>query len=33
VAALTTNQKRAIAEAAITKAAVELGIEVYRGVA
>ena len=27
---LTTNQKGAIAEAAITKAAVELGIEVYR---
>jgi hypothetical protein len=29
---LTTNQKGAIAEAAITKAAVELGIEVYRPV-
>ena len=27
---LTTNQKGAIAEAAITKAAFELGIEVYR---
>jgi hypothetical protein len=27
---LTTNQKGAIAEAAITKAAVELGLEVYR---
>ena len=27
---LTTNQKGAIAEAAITKAAVELGVEVYR---
>src|SRR5579862_1132919 len=27
---LTTNQKGAIAEAAITKAAVELGIDVYR---
>jgi hypothetical protein len=29
---LTTNQKGAIAEAAITKAAVELGVEVYRPV-
>ena len=28
--ALTTNQKGAIAEAAITKTAVELGVEVYR---
>jgi len=27
---LTTNQKGAIAEAAITKAAVELGVDVYR---
>ena len=27
---LTTNQKGAVAEAAITKAAVELGVEVYR---
>jgi PD-(D/E)XK nuclease superfamily protein len=31
--ALTTNQKGAIAEAAITKEAVRLGIEVYRPVA
>src|SRR5262249_14501266 len=31
--ALTTNQKGAIAEAAITKAALELGIGVYRPVA